>query len=120
MSDAEMPVFEAKQKYIAAALRFGESRRTRQFEAGNSSADELNAIGRVLREHSAGQEALRQLLAHDDLNARLWAAKDCLFFDRDTASEVLDTISNSPGFEGLSARTTLSEWRAGRLRRSGA
>lgn len=102
-------------KYLGAAINFGKTQQTRDFEAGNDSATELERIGACLRDSVEGRAALMQLLQHENAYVRLWAAKDALAFSPEAAVAVLEVIEEGKGLLGTSARMTLAEWRAGRL-----
>ena len=106
---------EAMKQYLAAATKFGNTQRARDFEAGNESATELGRLGKLLRESDEGQRLLIQLLNYDDPYVREWAAGDCLFFKPDAGIPVLEVIEKTAGLLGTAARMTLSEWKAGRL-----
>ena len=106
---------EAVDKYLAMAVKFGDTQRARSFEAGNEFATELGFLGRLLRESGDGQRLLLKLLDHDDPYVRIWASKDCLFFKSDAAVPVLEEIERAGGLLGTTARITLSEWGSGRL-----
>jgi len=92
-------------------------------DQGNESAlrREEKALKREkerLRERgTAGQRALISLLRHPNPWVRLDAAAQCLAFDRDAAEKSLEQVSEDPGLAGLTAATTLKEWRAGRMKR---
>lgn len=106
---------EEMKQYLAAAIKFGDTQRARDFEAGNEFATELGRLGKLLRESEEGQRLLAQLLNHDDPYVRVWVAGDCLFFKPDAGVSALEAIEKTAGLLGTTARMTLSEWRAGRL-----
>lgn len=97
------------------ALRYGETQKARDFQAGNEFADRLVQLGATLRSSAEGQASLMSLLRHDDAYVRVWAAKDCLAFAPEIAVPVLELIEAGKGLLGTAARMTLTEWRAGRL-----
>lgn len=108
-------VSNAADQYVSAAVKFGETRVARDFEAGNEFADALQQLGRVLRRSPDGQTALKKMLGHENVFVRLWAAGDALPFAQEVAVPVLEAIAAQKGLTGTSAYTTLTEWQAGRL-----
>jgi hypothetical protein len=106
---------EIMKQYLAAAIKFGDTQRSRDFESGNESATVLGRLGKLLRESEEGQRLLGRYLIHDDPYVRVWVAKDCLFFNPDAGASVLEAIEKTAGLLGTTARMTLSEWKAGRL-----
>lgn len=108
-------VGNAADQYVSAAVKFGETRVARDFEAGNEFADALQQLGRVLRRSPEGQSALKKMLDHDNIFVRLWAASDSLPFAQEEAVPVLEAIAAQKGLTGTSAFTTLTEWQSGRL-----
>jgi hypothetical protein len=103
------------EKYLVAAMNFGQTRRERDFVAGNRFADELQELGARIRTNHDGKKYLLNLLSNEDQYVRSWAAKDCLFFAPEHAVPVLEELAQSGGMLALSATTTLDEWRAGQL-----
>lgn len=103
------------ERYQSSAISYGDTQRSRDFSAGNEFADELERLGKQLRDADRGQQLLRGLLQHPDPYVRVWAAKDCLAFAPDLAISALEELGRISGVLGTTARTTLSEWRAGRL-----
>jgi hypothetical protein len=108
-------ISDALNSYVLAATKFGETRRVRDFRAGNKFADMLALQGTALRNSEDGQAALKSLLNHHDEAVRSWAAKDCLFFAPNLAIPVLEDLAKVPGLRSFAAEMTLKEWRAGRL-----
>jgi hypothetical protein len=106
---------DESNKYLMAAKSFGQTRKERNFLAGNRFADELQNLGQQMRSTPDGQACLLDMLSDEDPYVRSWAAKDCLFFSPERAIPVLESLSRSGGLLSLSATVTLDEWRVGRL-----
>ena len=90
-------------------------RKARDFRGGNRFATEVEKVGKVMRNDPDGQRYLLVMLMHEDPYVRVWAAKDCLFFEPAKAVPILEELGKMDGVIALSANTTLEEWRAGRL-----
>lgn len=70
----------------------------------------------LLQRGNHGRARLLELLTHESAGVRGWAAAHALEFAPAEAEPVLIELSNAVGTQGMSARMTLREWRAGRLR----
>jgi len=58
---------------------------------------------------------LTELAKHEDPYVQIWAARECLEFNADFASRVLEDIGSGKGLLAFSAETTLKEWRKRKL-----
>ena len=103
------------EDYLLNAVSYGNTQRARDFTSGNKFATKLEKLGKQLRIEPDGQTYLLSLLNNEDMYVRVWAAKDCLFFNSTEAVSVLEALGKIEGLFGTGARITLSEWRAGRL-----
>lgn len=113
--DASLPTTDQLvARYAAAARRHGEATLDGN-DRGNDDADEIATIYRELRQRRS-QSALLPLLRTDDRRVRAWAAAHALEFAPGEGEPVLLQLAESRDIIGFDAETTLSEWRAGRLR----
>lgn len=114
---AAMPVERLVQSYRDAAARHGEALTVGNHKVANKAADVIAAIYSELRRRGAtAQNHLIQLLDDPTPRVRGWAAAHALEFAPDKGEAVLQELALHSGFLGVSAETTLKEWRAGRLR----
>lgn len=104
--------------YTEAARVHATATESGDYKKANRAADLLAAIYAELRRRGQkSQMALLPLLSHDDPGVRGWAASHALEFSASDGQRVLeDLIATNKGFLGLDAKTTLEEWRKGRLR----
>jgi uncharacterized protein DUF2019 len=104
--------------YARAAAAHGRATESGNYNAANSSANEITAAYRQLRKCGVpGQNALKELLSHEDRGIRLWAATHALEFAPREAERVLNSLALNKGtLVSVSAEMTLSQWRAGRLK----
>ena len=71
----------------------------------------------VLEDHGvAGRDAFASLLWDESVHVRGWAAAQLLALGDERAVPSLEADSEATGLPGLSAKTVLQEWRAGRLK----
>lgn len=99
---------EAAMDHAAATLQ-GDHRRA------NRAHDVIAAIYRARRNNGTRAELL-PLLEHPEPGVRAWAASHALEFASALAVPVLEELATDASLLGFSARMTLSEYRAGRLR----
>jgi hypothetical protein len=104
--------------YVRAAERHALGDDVSNVAEANAAADEIAAIHQELRSRpdNVGVRLLLPLLEHSTPNVRLWAAAHTLHVSPNEAVSVLEALARTRGFIGISAATTLAEWRAGRLR----
>lgn len=103
--------------YEDAARTHGAATESGDYKAGNKAADLVAAIYSELR--NRGEDAQRTLLPflrNNDLGVRGWAAAHALEFAPSEGEAVLQAMILLGGLRGLSAKTTLDEWKKGRLR----
>jgi hypothetical protein len=103
--------------YSEAARTQGAATETGDYKTGNKASDLLAAIYSELRRR--GREAqcvLLPLLSDNDPGVRLWSASHALEFSPSDGERVLEALIPVGRFIGLCAKTTLAEWRQGRLR----
>ena len=116
-SPSSLPPDELVAAYRRAADAHGSASESGDYKTANPYAEEIAEVFRELRQR--GEESLSELLVllNDPSDyVRAWAASHALTFAPADAEPVLVELSGHPGASGLSARMTLHEWRAGRLR----
>jgi hypothetical protein len=103
--------------YSEAAKVQAAATETGDYKTGNTASELLAAIYSELRRRGReSQWALLPLLGNDDPGVRLWSASHALEFAPSDGEQVLRALIPIGKLVGLSARTTLEEWRRGRLR----
>jgi len=103
--------------YREAAVEHGKATELGDFGSANRAAHVVAAIHSELSRRGPGaRECLKSLLSDREPAARLWAASHVLDLAPSKAAEVLEEIASGPSILGMSAATTLKEWRAGRLK----
>jgi Domain of unknown function (DUF2019) len=108
---------ELIQLYEKAASEHGQANRRHDFRAGNSAADAIAAIYRVIRSRGLEhQRMLLPLLLSSDNGVRTWAAAHALEFEPRQGEAILSDIAKLEGIEGFNAQMTLKVWREGSLR----
>jgi Domain of unknown function (DUF2019) len=103
--------------YREAAKQHGEATENGDRKKANKSAELVSAIYSELRRR--GPDAQRHLLSlttDPTPGVRLWAASHALEFSPAEGENTLERLIVEGRLLGLSAQTTLKEWRAGRLR----
>ena len=108
-------VSELISAYREAAARHGDATENGDYEIGNPMADIVAKVYSELRRRGE-REQLLPLLADEAPGVRLWAAAHALEFAPLEAERVLTSLTDAGPLLGLSADTTLREWRAGRLK----
>lgn len=105
-------------QYQSAALVHRAASRAGEYKKANPDYHRLTAIVAELR--TRGPEAhgaLLQLLDDPRVEVRGWAATHALELAPKRAENVLEAIASGPSsLEELGAKTTLREWRSGRLK----
>lgn len=102
--------------YSEAARTQGDATETGDYKTGNKASDLIAAIYAELRRRGRDSQcALLPLLTDDDPGVRLWSASHALEFSPSEGEPVLQVLIPVGRFIGLCAKTTLEEWRAGRL-----
>jgi hypothetical protein len=105
------------EAYREAARHHGEATEAGNHKAANKAAERIAAIYSELRRR--GRDALAKLLpllADPAVGVRVWSAAHALEFAPELGVAVLEQLSSARGLAGVSAETTLKEWRGGRLR----
>jgi len=103
--------------YSEAAKIQGQATENGDYKTGNKASDLIAAIYSELRNRGIeAQRALLPLLKNDDPGVKLWAASHALDFSPIDGESVLESLISVGYFLGLCAKTTLDEWRKGRLR----
>jgi len=107
---------DLKNKFIEAAIVYGEKAVNGNYKLANKKADFLIETARILRISEEGKDALKKLLQHENPSVQLWAAANCLPFYTDKSINVLNQIKRRDDFIGTSAGVTLDEWKEGKLK----
>jgi|tagenome__1003787_1003787.scaffolds.fasta_scaffold18099621_1 hypothetical protein len=82
----------------------------------NQIFEEMHHIALRLRSTEAGRDGLLSLLDHPNRGVRLVVAGECLAWEPEAATAVLEGLANPRGTHSLSAQMTIREFQAGRLR----
>lgn len=107
----------AKERYVEAARRHGQSLARGDSDAANAAYDEKDAALRELRAApDRGRGVLTALLAHEDPGVRKSAATHLLPLDETAAIATLQEVAKVPGLVGFDAEMVIGEWKAGRLK----
>lgn len=77
---------------------------------------ELHRLALVLRETEAGRAGLVALLGHPVRGVRMKSAGECLAFAPRPAEEALEALISTEGDYSFTAKMTLREYRAGRMK----
>jgi hypothetical protein len=102
--------------YSESARIQGEATESGDYKAGNKTSDLLTVIYSELRRRGTdAQRALLPLLKAKDPGIKLWAASHAMGFSPADGEPVLESLIPVGKFLGLSAKTTLAEWRKGTL-----
>lgn len=105
------------ETYRIAASDHGRANASGDYRAGNRAYKRLALAYRTLRERGPGSQAkLLHLLRDGDVGVQGWAAAHALEFSPAAGEAVLIELTAQPGHVAFSAKMTLQEWRAGRLR----
>lgn len=102
----------------AGAAAHGRATEKGDFVAANEAHHTVASVYRELRRRGVtAQRALLPLIVHDEAGVRGWAASHALEFAPEEGEAVLIAMSDvAKSKVSFSARLTLKEWRAGRLR----
>lgn len=107
---------ELVKAYSESAEVQAEATENGDFKTGNRASDLISAIYSELRHRGPeAQRALLPLLEADSPGVKLWAASHAMDFSPADGEPVLESLVPVGRFLGLSAKTTLEEWRKGRL-----
>lgn len=103
-------------EYVDNLRQFVETRRARDFVAGNVYAEKLGIAAAKLRHEfgNEGRRALVNVMSDEELLVRNIAATHCLDFESILAESVLREVIEKDRFEGPMAQWILDEWRSGR------
>ena len=103
--------------YKEAARVHGAATESGDYRSGNKAAELITAIYSELRQRGeSAQRELLPLLNDDDPGVRLWSASHALEFAPLEGEVVLVALLPVGRLLGLSAKTTLTEWKKGTLR----
>jgi hypothetical protein len=113
---SKVDIVSLVEAYRDAAKLHGEATEAGDHKSANKSADLVSEVYAELRKRGTNaQRALLPLLRDPISGVRLWSASHALEFSPEDAEATLKELACSASFLGLSAETTLKEWRAGRL-----
>jgi hypothetical protein len=105
--------------YLETALRRSRDLLNGNVAAANQASDELHNLKNQMRALLAdkGEAILKGFVTHPDVELRIWACGDLLAIDEAFAINVLQKIEKTErGLAGLTAKYTIKEWRAGKLK----
>ncbi|WP_394841148.1 DUF2019 domain-containing protein [Pendulispora brunnea] len=103
-------------RYQEAASKHGTATRSGASEEANEAHDLIAATYAEIRRRGE-QRKLLPLLTDSDVGIRLWAAAHALEFAPEDGERVLQAIETGQHrLLSFSAKVTLQEWRAGRLK----
>lgn len=103
--------------YIDSASRHGEANKEGKYRSGNKFADTLFVLNRNLRSSEEGRLLLKDLMYHNNISVRSWAAYSSLPFFTAEAIDVLKKIIKDDNYESFNCEITLNEWKKGNLKR---
>ncbi|WP_169791508.1 DUF2019 domain-containing protein [Sandaracinus amylolyticus] len=104
------------RRYADAARRHEQGTNDADPRKANRAARELTRLWKQIRRSDEQLAEFVELLGHEALSVRLWAATHLLPIDPLRAERAIEELTREPGILGFGARMTLQEWRAGRLR----
>jgi len=108
---------ELLNTYRDAARTHETSMEVGDFKKGNKAADLIAQIYSELRHRGEeAQNVLLPLLQDEHAGVRGWAASHALEFAPEQGEPVLEALVSFGGLIGMTASTTLTEWKKGRLR----
>jgi hypothetical protein len=114
---ATADVSELVATYRDAASAHGDATEQADYKAANEMAETVAIVYSQLRRRGRqAQEQLLSLLGDPEPGVRLWAASHALEFAPAEGEAALEQLRAIGKLVGLSAETTLREWREGRLR----
>jgi hypothetical protein len=114
---ASVDMTQLVSTYREAAKRHGQATERGDHQAANKSAELVAEIYAELRRRGGSAQAgLLPLLEDSEPGVRLWSASHALEFAAVAGEATLEQLSTAGGFLGFTAKTTLKEWRSGRLR----
>lgn len=105
----------AQGEFVVAATAQAASIEIGDYKKANALHKKIEKIVGVLKESGKLHE-LRDLLKHNSIGVRLWAAPYLLSLYEDEAISTLQEITKQPGIHSLTAETILSEWQKGNLK----
>lgn len=108
--DTALSIFEE------AAIKQAEAIEEGNYKMGNKQYDKIVRAMIFIKSENAVNR-LKKFLCYPSVGVRLWAASYLLRVDEKEGTKALEKIakSSSSGIHGLTAETTLSEWKKGNL-----
>jgi hypothetical protein len=82
----------------------------------NKLVNRLQSLQLELRKTVEGRAAITQLIDDENITVREWSAAYALVWEPTIAEAALEQIAVSEGIGSLEAKTTLREYRSGRLK----
>lgn len=109
----EIKYDDIKQTYINAAILHREASYNGKHKIANKQYKILKNIYEQIEKKIVSKNLLIDLLKHDNLSVRSWAAAHMLGMNYETtkAEEELIKITSMPGMIGFSAEMTLKVWK---------
>ena len=106
---------DIRQKYIDAAILHRESSYNGDHKTANKQFKVLKNIYEQIEQHIVEKELLLDLVKHDNIGVRSWAAAHMLGirYEISKAEQELESIASMPdaGMTGFSAEMTLKVWK---------
>lgn len=105
----------ALQLFEEASIKQAEATEQGDYRMGNKCYDRITkAVAFLKSENAIGN--LLKYLSSPSVGLRLWSASYLLLVYEKEGIKVLEEIIRSPGIHSLTAETTLSEWKKGKLK----
>lgn len=112
-----LKIDELLNKYICAAVEYGQAMKNHNSAIANQKYDTINKIYKDLMNlGQEGKQALINLMDHQEPYVRLSAGTQSLNFAEDKAKKVLMELKAEGRPIGFDAGMVLKEWKKGNLR----
>lgn len=104
------------ENYVHSAYAYGNAMENGDYETANSFFDQNKlAFERLIRFGSRGCRSLYQLLDHQNPHVRISAATHLLATYTQESLAVLRELADDPGFQGLTAKMVLEDFKRGNI-----
>ncbi len=102
--------------YEECAIKHGEGTEEGDYKLANKSHDKLmKAFEKIIEYGDIGRDAILELLQHQDVCVRCWAATHTLKYNETLALKTLKEISRGKGLIYSGAKIVIEEWKKGNL-----
>jgi hypothetical protein len=98
-----------------AAMKHAEATVQGDYKMGNKCYVTISKATTFLKEEGEVL-ALLKFLPHSSIGVRMWTATYLLSVQENIGIKILEQIAAEEGIHSLTAKTTLSEWRKGKLK----